>query len=198
MSFDSLSSKFFRLFVVLEGSNPPVWRRIVVNGGTPLISIHCALQTCFGWSNEHLYMFYDEILDYAPFEFDIPDAEDSNSLAIYNILNQIGETIYYEYDFGNKWVHKITLEAFVDLENFNTIPFCISGERCGPPENCGGIEDYQNILKIIADKKHKDYRETRAKIGRGWNPDRINFNKINRLLKKDEFGCKWDKFDSMS
>jgi len=195
MSFEAIGDSFFRLHIVLEGTKPQVWRRIIVNGRTPLISIHCAIQTAFGWGNEHLYMFNDEIFDYAPSEFEIPETEDSNGEAIYHILNEIGESVFYEYDFINRWVHKITLEAFVDQENYPTIPFCISGERCSPPENCGGIEGYHNILKIISDKKHPDYRETRFKIGRGWNPDRLNFNKINRLLQKEDFGCKWDKYD---
>lgn len=29
-----------------------------------------------------------------------------------------------------------------------------------PPEDCGGLHGYQNLLKVLSDKKHKEYEDT--------------------------------------
>ena len=47
----------YQLKVTLDGSKPPIWRRILVPGNTSLYNLHDILQIVMGWENYHLHMF---------------------------------------------------------------------------------------------------------------------------------------------
>ena len=47
----------YTLKIVLEGSNPPIWRRIQVCGNTKLDVLHTILQSAMGWGDKHSHEF---------------------------------------------------------------------------------------------------------------------------------------------
>ena len=99
----------------------------------------------------------------------------------------------YLYDFGDNWQHPIEVEKIMDTEEGQKYPVCIEGELNCPPENCGGIPGYRNILEILNDKGHPEYQEMREWAGR-YNPKKFNKEKINReLLKFKEYMKHWRK-----
>ena len=53
----------WQLEVVLEGIEPPVWRRLELPD-CPLDDLHIILQHAFGWENEHLYAFRANGVEY--------------------------------------------------------------------------------------------------------------------------------------
>lgn len=50
-----------------------------------------------------------------------------------------GDTLVYEYDFGDGWEHKIKVEKIVSIDEQNFWPMCVAGERSAPPEDVGGV-----------------------------------------------------------
>ena len=48
------------------------------------------------------------------------------------------ERFRYQYDFGAGWVHEIRIEAFLEKNDKYSYPYCQSGQRKAPPEDCGG------------------------------------------------------------
>jgi len=54
MMDESLS---YQIKVTLNGTKPPIWRRLVVPGSIPLKDFHNVLQHAFGWTNSHLHQF---------------------------------------------------------------------------------------------------------------------------------------------
>ena len=65
-----------------------------------------------GWTNSHLHQFTAkgktyEIPDEA---FLNPNFENENNFKLNKILNTLGDSIIYEYDFGDTWIHQISLE----------------------------------------------------------------------------------------
>nr|MDQ2695392.1 plasmid pRiA4b ORF-3 family protein [Pseudomonadota bacterium] len=36
-------------------------------------------------------------------------------------------------------------------------PRCLAGERACPPEDCGGVPGYYQLLEILADPSHDEY-----------------------------------------
>ncbi|MCK9421831.1 MAG: plasmid pRiA4b ORF-3 family protein [Bacteroidales bacterium] len=68
-------------------------------------------------------------------------------ITIRKVLNIDNPTLSYTYDIGDNWVHTIALEQV--LPEMKTQRKCIGGERRCPPEDCGGIPGYQNILKTL-------------------------------------------------
>jgi hypothetical protein len=47
----------YQLEVTLEGTHPPIWRRILVPGNTTLLKLHDILQIVMGWRDYHLHQF---------------------------------------------------------------------------------------------------------------------------------------------
>jgi hypothetical protein len=65
----------------------------------------------------------------------------------------------YEYDFGDRWEHEVIVEN--DTVNINTkYPiYCVEGERACPPEDCGGVDGYAELLRILANPDDPEYGE---------------------------------------
>jgi hypothetical protein len=47
----------FQLKVTLLDTKPPIWRRVLVDGGSTLDHVHEVIQAAFGWWNHHLHEF---------------------------------------------------------------------------------------------------------------------------------------------
>ena len=47
----------YQLKVTLEGSKPPIWRRLQVPGNLTLAELHVVLQVAMGWMDGHLHEF---------------------------------------------------------------------------------------------------------------------------------------------
>ena len=47
----------FQVKVVLEGVQPPLWRRILLPDQLSFADLHVILQIVFGWQEEHLHDF---------------------------------------------------------------------------------------------------------------------------------------------
>ncbi len=63
-------------------------------------------------------------------------ASESSRLGVFD-LGQVDSA--YEYDFGDGWDHKITLEKTLSYDDSVQVPCHIKGKRACPPEDCGGV-----------------------------------------------------------
>ncbi len=52
-------------------------------------------------------------------------------------------------------------------------PRYVGGERDAPPEDCGGVPGYYNMLDALADAEHPDHAEV-AEYLDGWDPKEID------------------------
>ena len=59
--------------------------------------------------------------------------------------------IRYTYDFGDDWEHDILVEKVFDRNETTAYPRCTSGRRAAPPEDCGGIWGYAELVEILND-----------------------------------------------
>ena len=50
----------YQLKISLEGSKPPIWRRLLVNSDIKLDVFHTALQISMGWTDSHLHQFISQ------------------------------------------------------------------------------------------------------------------------------------------
>ena len=60
----------------------------------------------------------------------------------------------------------------------------IAGEHACPPEDCGGIHGYKELLNTLKTPKHPEYRETKVWVGRTFNPTAFSLDACNAELKK--------------
>jgi len=58
-------------------------------------------------------------------------------------------------------------------------PICIKGKRACPPEDCGGIWRYEELLAILQDPNHEEYKETLEWVGNDFDPEYFNKDEIN-------------------
>ena len=113
----------YQLKVTLKESDPLIWRRLLVPGGTRLPRLHRILQIAMGWQDYHLHAFTIDGERYS-----IPDPEDwtpvrnERRVTLAQVIPDEGHTFVYEYDFGDCWEHEIEVERFVAPEEHVRYP----------------------------------------------------------------------------
>jgi hypothetical protein len=171
--------------------NPPVWRRVLVPADITFDEFHEIIQIVFGWENSHLYQFSkkgyaSQPLYKVPDEYDDDTVEDSTETIITEVFTTPKQTFTYIYDFGDDWKHHIVLEKIADTEN--TIPLCLAGEGACPPEDCGGIPGYYNLIEILSDPKNPQHKEMKSWLGLGkneqWDVNAFDITAINEVLEE--------------
>jgi len=155
----------YQFKITLEGISPAIWRRILVPERYSFWDLHVAIQDSMGWLDYHLHAFELE----APgsnkrIEVGIPDDEFDRPVTPgwEKTLNESfvrpGVVAGYNYDFGDGWVHEVLLEGILLSERSTRYPKCIAGERACPPEDCGGVPGYSDLLRVLRSPRHKEYR----------------------------------------
>ena len=102
----------YRLKVTLVDSKPEIWRRFEVPAGISLERLHMVLQAVMGWTNSHLHAFEKDgtIYDMQHPESEIESINEREAY-LSEVLTNVGQSLDYEYDFGDGWQHRIVLEA---------------------------------------------------------------------------------------
>ena len=59
----------------------------------------------------------------------------------------------------------------------------MDGENACPPEDCGGIWGYYELLKAVKNPKHKEHREMLDWLGGQFDPGHFDLKKINAKLR---------------
>ncbi len=142
----------YQFKIKLRGiTNPPVWRRVLVPANFTFSGFHAVIQEAFGWWNEHLYNFcdvpYSRALSIAePNEEDWQEPDYNARRFTLGEFFGDGDTIKklcYVYDFGDDWIHDITLEKVLD--EFSDHATCTTGKGVCPEEDSGGIWGYEEM-----------------------------------------------------
>jgi len=116
--------------------------------------------------------------------FDDEGIADANKTEIEVIFDKLKTNIKYEYNFGDGWEHEVILERILEKKPTQLYPNCIKGEMACPPDDCGGINGYYDLLEILKDKKHPEYDEVTEWIGDGFDPNYLDLEEINEALKE--------------
>nr|WP_308624589.1 plasmid pRiA4b ORF-3 family protein [uncultured Eisenbergiella sp.] len=129
----------FQVKVVLEGTKPPLWRRILLPDHLSFADLHDILQIVFGWEEEHLHDFSFQNSRARISNTDYADADmDEREVAADAYLRK--GWIRYTYDFGDIWEHKITLEKEMD-DYDKRYPVVLTHRRNNMEEDSGGVWD---------------------------------------------------------
>jgi len=81
------------------------------------------------------------------------------------IAPTVGDTVRYVYDFGDDWDHRILVEAIDEVAPGSRYPRCLIGRRAAPPEDCGGVWGYQDLVDSLTDPGHPEHRDRLAWLG---------------------------------
>ena len=61
-------------------------------------------------------------------------------------------------------------------------PVCITGKRQCPPEDCGGVWRYQNLLAAVADPDHPERKELLEWLDEDFDPAHFDLENTNSML----------------
>lgn len=161
MAKKTTAKQIYQIKVTLQGSaKPPIWRRLLLADNTPLDELHDVLQVAMGWENAHLHMFSYGQEFYGPLdEYDRGNTLDEAKYRLNQLMRKEKDSLLYIYDFGDDWQHKIVLEKILPLDAQQSLPFCVAGKGACPPEDCGGIYGYYDLLRVLADPNDEEYED---------------------------------------
>ncbi|MCK4842877.1 MAG: plasmid pRiA4b ORF-3 family protein [Methylococcales bacterium] len=175
----------YQLKISLTGSKPAIWRRVLVVSDSSLKDLHLTIQIAMGWSNCHLHQFISNGIFYGikddDFDFGM-EIEDENDYKLNQLLKSEKDFIQYEYDFGDGWIHKVILEKILPFNIENKLPLCIKGKRACPPEDCGGIWGYEELLETINDSDHPEHDSMLEWLGDPFDSEALDIDNINKQL----------------
>lgn len=92
--------------------------------------------------------------------------------------------IDYTYDFGDNWEHSLIVSDVRRGQPDIAYPRTIAGERDSPPEDCGGIPGFYEMLEAKTDPNHTDHTD-HAEITEwldGYDPDGLDVFPIQVAL----------------
>jgi hypothetical protein len=146
-----------QLKIVLHGTKPPLWRRVVLPSDTSLGTLHDAIQVAFGWHGGHLHLFTDEFGRGYGVAADLSDlgfgheVGDEDATALGDVLAEEGARLRYTYDFGDDWEHGITLEKTLPRPaGAERTVRCVGGRRADVPgEDIGGVWGLADVLELL-------------------------------------------------
>jgi hypothetical protein len=189
------NAPIYQLKVVLFGSATPIWRRLHVPADAKLDWLHAVLQVAMGWTNSHLHQFkvgedyYSDTRHHsAEFEDDLPILEE-RTFTLRQIAPREQDAFRYEYDFGDSWEHEITVEKILPNTAESSSARCLEGARACPPEDCGGTPGYDDLLKILENRKHPEHKSMKEWLGRPLDAEAFDVEKTNFWLRK----LKWPR-----
>ena len=175
----------YQIKITLTGGKPPIWRRVLVSSNMSLEDFHLSIQIAMGWTNDHLHQFIANDVFYGIKDDDFDsymELEDEAKYKINQLLKSEKDSIKYEYDFGDGWEHKILLEKILPFDTDHKLPRCIKGKRACPPEDCGGIWGYAELLDAIHDPDHPEHDSMLEWLGEDFDSEELDINEINDML----------------
>jgi len=162
--------------IELRDTDPVIWRQIEVPTSVTLKVLHDIVQAAMGWFDYHLWAFTIGTQRYGlPMDEDwgTEPRIDASKVRLRDVLKPPRIVIDYTYDFGDCWEHRLTVTDIRAGQTEVSYPHYIGGERNAPPEDCGGIPGFYEMLEAIADPNHPNHAEAKEWADE-YNPDVVD------------------------
>jgi len=188
----------FRLKITLKEMKPQIWRMVDVPDNITFEELHDVIQALFEWGDQHLHTFLVPDIDGEMIEIgpNIPEDDDRDPDDVYlnerfefvsEFLTSKRRHLTYVYDFGDNWELGIDLKEILEYDTDREYPFIVKGKRASPPEDCGGVFGYQELIDILKDPKHPDHEVNVKWLGEDHDPERFEIDLIsleNTLIER--------------
>ena len=139
-----------------------------------------------GWTDSHLHQFEKDEKKWGIvqlYEDEKDDVLDDGDVTLAEVLKTEGDSMRYEYDFGDCWWHEVVLEKTIPASTAVKTPVCLGGDRRCPPEDVGGVSGYQKFLDAITEPTHQDYERLVTRVG-GHFLDQFDVKAATKTLKR--------------
>lgn len=158
--------KEYHVRIKLNHTDLKVWREVKVPSNITLEALAHLLLEVMGWMMEHMFEFRFRDICYCS-EEQLEDSmfyaqhEDFSKFTLSDLLTEKGVRMKLEYDFGDSWEHDVWVKGIREYDEGERpcIKFVTGHGEC-PPEDCGGVWGYAELLELTHKKKlTKEERE---------------------------------------
>lgn len=174
--FIGKSKREFHIRIKLNNAPVKIWREIVVPSNITLELLAYVLIDAMGWKHEHLYQFVGKNNVCYVNSRQIKEKEgsfmaffsrvqnvNSEKTTLEMVLQPKGERLKFEYDFGDSWTHDLWVKGSRDYASDEepVIKLIKAHGEC-PPEDCGGVWGYAELLEL--NKKKRKSAEDKERL----------------------------------
>lgn len=196
-----------QFLIVLQETDPLVWRRIQVPARYTFWDLHVAIQDAMGWQDCHLHEFRlvdatESVIASIGLPSDEDDPADRPTLPGWTIPLATffdrralhSPPAVYAYDFGDDWRHTLIDEGLQPTTPGASYPRCLAGGGRCPPEDCGGVDGYASLLDTLGNPRHPEHKAMLEWAGgpidpQAFDPSAMTFDNPKRRWKQ-AFGGK--------
>lgn len=183
----------YQIKVSLEDTRPPVWRRLIIQPRISFLDLHFIIQGAMGWENAHMFNFmvnggglnrtigvsYDD-------DWGMDDMEDAAEVPVNSVLLKAKDKVGYVYDFGDNWYHTVVLEKVLN-EAILPKAICVKGTGACPPEDCGSIPGYYQLVESVNNPSAPDHADMMEWLGLSdgetWDPKVFDVDEANSQIQ---------------
>jgi hypothetical protein len=177
--------KVFALRLDVTGTTPRIWRQLMVRESMWVSRLHDTIQILFDWFDYQTHVFnLDDLRFGNPLKRDEMTVEDDRDISLADLDLEHRGRFTYDYHFGEGWQIDIKVEQVLTVQKGRNYPLCTAGERAGPPEDCGGLEAFHDMLACIKEPDTDLGREWREWLGPEYEPESCDVERINKALRK--------------
>ncbi len=157
--------KAYQLKITINNSKPPIWRRCIVPAGLSFSQLTLVMHTVMGWCGYHLSEYSFRNMEVALLEepedtfmgFSPMMELNASEYLIDEFFDEV-KSFTYTYDFGDDWSHRVQIEKVIyDYEHDYPVVLKFKGDT--PPEDCGGIWGYYELLDVVDNPQHPEHDE---------------------------------------
>ena len=159
---------------------------VEVEPDTRLDRLHQILQATMGWYGGHLHEFTVGRTSYGDTDPNVgmgDEVEDQRRMSLGKAAPAAKSKLSYQYDFGDSWEHELLVEKVLPADPATAYPICVAGARACPPEDCGGVWGYADLLEVIQNPDHPEHEERLEWLGGEFDPEAFDLDAINGRLK---------------
>ena len=103
------------------------------------------------------------------------------------VFDRLGGPPFYEYDFGDGWIHSIEAIASEPAGTAEPRARLVDGENRGPIDDSGGVGGYQELLEALADPAHPEHEHLSEWVAgtlpwEQFDPTTLDVEHVNREL----------------
>lgn len=157
----------FHIRIKLNNAPVNIWRELVVPSNITLEMLAYVLIDAMGWQHEHLYQYRakngvsflnsrelkqrsDSFLGFLSRTIYM----NSEKTSLEQVLQPKGERLKFEYDFGDSWTHDLWVKGARDYApNEEPVIKLLKAHGECPPEDCGGVWGYDELLELNRKKR---------------------------------------------
>ncbi len=172
----------YKIKISLLGTDPLVWRTVLVHDFIELSELHMLIQMSMGWDAKHLYEFKINNVSYLDEEgLDGGIHSKTEGVLLSEVLGSTKKFTYI-YDFGDGWQHDVEILRALKHDPKINYPVCIDGENACPPEDCGGIHGFDELKRAISGPDSEEKDEKLSWLGGFYNPQTFDPNFVNKYF----------------